>query len=149
MTEKLKRRISDNKKLKKSYENLEFLLSEINKKEISNDLVIVFNQKVSEINDFEGEDKKLIGLINRTHSELLVLLKTRLGIIKRGYYENNWQAIGISFGLLIGAVIYALTEKPIYIPLGLPIGMSIGMVIGMIKDKKVKNENRQIRIDEY
>ena len=77
MTEKLKRRISDNKKLKKSYENLEFLLSEINKKEISNDLVIVFNQKVSEINDFEGEDKKLIGLINRTHSELLVLLKTR------------------------------------------------------------------------
>lgn len=149
MTEKLKRRISDNKKLKKSYENLEFLLSELRNKEIPNDLLIEFNQKISEINDFNGADKKLIILINKTYSEFLELLKKRMGITKKGYYESNWQAIGISFGLLIGVVIYTQTGKPIYIPIGLPIGVAIGMVIGMIKDRKAKTENRQIQIEEY
>ena len=149
MIKEIKRRDSDSKKLKKAYDSFDFLLSEIEQKDIPIELLNEFDRKISIINNFDRDDKKLISLINKTYEKFIYLLKRKLKITKKGYYESNWQVIGLSFGLPIGAIIYAYTDKPAFIPIGLPIGMVIGMVIGMIKDKKAKNENRQIRIEEY
>ncbi len=149
MIKEIKRRDSDNNKLKKAFERFDFLLSEIEQKEIPIELLDEFNRKISILNNFGADDKKMIRSINKTYEEFLYLLRRKVKITKKGYYESNWQLIGLSFGLPIGALISAYTDKLAFFAIGLPIGMAIGMVIGMIKDKKAKDENRQIRIEEY
>ena len=149
MIKEINRRNSDSKKLKKAYDRFDYLLTEIEQKDIPIEQLDEFNGKIFIIDNFDKDDKKLINLINKTYEEFIDILRSRLKITKNGYYESTWQVNGLSFGLLIGAITSAYTNKPAFLPIGLPIGMAIGMVIGMVIDKKAENENRQIRIEEY
>ncbi|MCL6219964.1 hypothetical protein [Zunongwangia pacifica] len=145
----LKRRLNQNEKLKKAYDKFELLKNEIEKKQISDDVLIEINREIKRINNFDKEDKKLIKTIEVSHSKILKMINKRLGITTKNYHQNNWMSSGMAiFGLPIGMVCYIVTKNPAFIPIGLPIGMAIGLSIGILKDKKVKKHNKQIQLEE-
>ncbi|MDN3593271.1 hypothetical protein [Zunongwangia endophytica] len=149
MVKKIDRRPNINKKLRKAYDKLESLKKEIEKKEIPDDILNQINHKIEKINDFEGNDRKLVKFIENSCSEILKMLNKRLGITTINYHENNWLSIGIGvFGLPIGVICYVVTKNPVFIALGLPLGMSIGLTIGILKDRKAKNYNKQIQLEQ-
>ena len=149
MTEKLKRRPSNHKKLIKDYKNLENLLSELETRTIPTKLKHDFDQLISSINGFSGSEKALSKLIVKNHLEIIKTLHTELNIVPKNHYQNLWMAIGMSaFGLPLGVIIFALTQNAAFIAIGLPIGLPIGMAIGAEKDKKAKKEGRQLQIDQ-
>ncbi|GLB53499.1 hypothetical protein NBRC110019_25400 [Neptunitalea chrysea] len=141
----LKRRVTNNDNVIKCYDKLDTLLTSINEKEIPEKLQNVFNKKITTINNFSGDDKKFIKIMNTSYVEIVQLLKTELKMVPKNYYMTIGISLGIAASsLLIGIITYKASSNPLGIALGVPFGLIIGMVIGMYFDKKVKAKNRQL-----
>ena len=47
----------------------------------------------------------------------------------KDWLDNNRPvAYGVSFGIIVGAVVYAITQNPVWIGLGIPFGAAVGAV---------------------
>ena len=42
--------------------------------------------------------------------------------------SNRRMAYGVSFGMIVGAVVFAITQNPIWIAIGVPLGAGAGAV---------------------
>ncbi len=40
--------------------------------------------------------------------------------------NNRPVAYGVSFGIIVGAVVFAITQNPVWIGLGIPFGAAVG-----------------------
>lgn len=137
-----------NKKLVKAYSRIQLLIDELNKKEIPDQIATSINSQIKLLDSFEGSEKDLTRFINKTCTKILELVKKELGLVAKHYYQNLWMAIGISaFGMPFGILWFVVLQNPAFIAIGLPLGLPIGMAIGIQKDKKAKEENKQLQID--
>jgi len=139
----------ENKKVAKAYSRIQTLINEANKKEIPAELASLINKNIEEINSFEGSDKELIKILNRTYSEIVNLLKTKLGLVTQNQYLTLWMAIGMPlFGIPAGIMWGLVLDNLAFIGLGLPMGLLVGLLIGAMKDSKAKDEGRLINVEE-
>ena len=42
--------------------------------------------------------------------------------------NNRPVAYGVTFGIIVGAVVFAITQNPVWIGLGIPFGAAVGAV---------------------
>lgn len=140
--------IDQNKKLNIEYSQFEELLNELNKKELSSELLSSINRSIEDINSFKDSEKELRKLISKTQSRIINLLEKELKLVTKNHYRNTWLAVGMAaFGLPIGVVFGSILENMGLIGIGLPLGMIIGMVIGARMDKKAYDEGRQLDLE--
>ena len=143
---KERKNIDHNKKLVKAYSRIQLLIDELNKKEISDEIATSINSDIILVDSFEGSEKELTRLINKTCSRILDLVKKELGLVTKHYYQNIWMAIGMTvFGMPFGILWFAILQNPAFIAIGLPMGLPIGMAIGIQKDKKAKEETNSFK----
>jgi len=45
---------------------------------------------------------------------------------KDWFGSNRPEAYGVSFGMVVGAVVFAITQNPIWIAIGVPLGAAAG-----------------------
>jgi hypothetical protein len=137
------------KKLAKISAKFEKLISELNKKEIPEEIVNSINQNVKEINNFTGSDKALRKLVRKTQWNILKLVEKELKLVPKNVYRARWLAIGMTvFGVPLGVAFGTSLGNMGFLGIGLPIGMVIGMAIGVGMDKKALAEGRQLDLDQ-
>lgn len=145
---KRKEGIGQNEKLESAYAQLDKLLNELKKKELSEETEISINQKIDQINTFSESEKDLKKMIAKTQSSILNLLEKEHKIVAKNHYRNIWMSVGMAaFGIPLGVVFGTSLGNMAFLSIGLPIGMVIGMVVGSGMDKKASEEGRQIDLE--
>lgn len=132
-------------KLIKAIEQFQRLLDELNKKELTDNIVSGINEHINEINSSDKEGKRLASQIKSSQSKIFKFLEKELKIVPKGYYQTTWMAIGMAaFGIPMGVAFGTSLGNMAFIGIGMPIGMVIGMAMGANMDKKAKAEGRQL-----
>ena len=135
----------NHKNINQKLDNLESLLTAVKKKDLTESVVTLINKHITDLNTFTGTPKNYLKQIRKTQYQILQTLEKELNIIPKGHYRNKWFTVGMTtFGLSFGVVFSVLIDNFAFVGIGLPIGMAIGMAIGTNKDKKAKNEGRQL-----
>lgn len=137
--------IDQNKKLNNSYSQFGELLNELNKKELSTEIIIFINIGIEEINSFTESEKKMRKKIKKTQSGIIKLIEKELKLVTKNHYRNTWMTIGVgAFGVPIGVALGTSLGNMGFIGIGMPIGMVIGLAIGSGMDKKAFEDGRQL-----
>lgn len=140
--------IEQDKKLNKKFSEFEILLLELEKREIPQEIIKLINQRIDDINLFEGSNKDLLKIIKKILVEIFKLLEKELNLVPKNLYRARWMAIGMAvFGVPLGVSFSASLDNMAFIGIGLPLGMVIGMAIGASMDKKALEEGRQLDIE--
>lgn len=136
---------SQNKKLASRYTTFQDLINELKKKKITPSVASTINKGIDEINALSATDKQAPKVIQSVSFDILKLLEKELNIVSKGHYRGKWMALGMSaFGIPLGVAFGASLQNMAFIGIGLPIGLVIGIAIGTAKDKKAKDEGRQL-----
>lgn len=142
--------IANHKTLKYVYPQFGKLLKELRKKDIPTKIIEPINEAVTEINTTGETGKNLQKLVSQKHSEILELVKKELKLIPKNNYTYLWMVIGMAaFGLPVGVVFGLSMDNMGLMATGLPVGMGIGILLGLSMDIKVKNEGRQLDLDNH
>lgn len=140
--------IDQTKKLKCKIVNFEKLITELNKRKISSEIVNSVNQNIKDVNSFSGSNKDLRKQICKSQSNILKLLEKELKLIVKNHYRTKWMLLGMSmFGVPFGVAFGAILDNMGLIGIGLPLGMVIGMAMGAGMDKKAFEEGRQLDLE--
>ena len=135
-------------KLRLIYIQFETLISELENKELTDDLINFINKKIEEINSHTNLGKELRKKIKKDQTEIIKRTEKDLKIVPKNYYRNTWLAVGMAaFGLPIGVAFGASMNNMGFLGIGLPIGMAIGIAVGTAMDKKAIEEGRQLDIE--
>ncbi|WP_299156367.1 hypothetical protein [uncultured Tenacibaculum sp.] len=138
--------ISD-KSVLKAFNKLEKSLSVLENLSLSDATISEIDKDIGEINSFEGKLKKYRNKLVVKNHNILELVRKNHGYVHEKYYQNQWLAIGMStFGISFGVVFGMLLDNIALLGIGLPFGMLLGIAIGKEKDKKAKQEGKQINI---
>lgn len=137
-----------NKKLFSAYAQLGECIMQLNKRELTDDIINSINKEIDQIHSISESEKELLKQIRKSQSKILKLIEKTLKIVTKNHYRNTWLAIGMAvFGIPLG-VTFGLTLGNIgLLGIGLPIGMVIGMVVGSNLDKKALQEGRQLDME--
>lgn len=137
-----------NSKISKEITYFQNLLKEIRKKTIPNLNTDYFNTLITELNDFKGSEKGFKKLLRKNKNLIFRNLEKEHKITPRNYHRNRWMGIGmLIYGIPIGIVLSTTLGNFAFIGIGIPFGLSIGIAIGTNKDKKAKDEGRQLDIE--
>lgn len=143
-----KAQIDQNKKLIKSFNNLNGLLEALRSRDIPEDVTGRINEQVAGINTFKGSDKALKKKLQSAKNAVIKLVEKELKLVPKHHYRTLWMALGMTvFGLPIGIAISTALDNFAFLAIGLPIGMPIGMAIGSGMDKKAREEGRQLDVE--
>ena len=151
---------AQDKKLAKAYARFEQLISEIQHKDLPQELAEKINRETRELNTFEGSSKELRKHIEKAKDRIVVLLKNTLGIVPSGYYKAYWMSMGVFVGFMIGALIGFLTGDITdmdslidsitdldSVGIGLPLGVLPAYIYGHFADKKAYKEGRELNVE--
>ena len=140
--------ISTDEKPNNTYLQFGELLTELKKKELSQNIVNIINNAVGQINSSTQTGAQLRKFVKKQQAIILKQTEKELKIVPKNYYRNLWLVLGFTaFGLPIG-VAFGLSIGNIgLIGVGLPIGMGIGALVGSGIDKKAFNEGRQLNLE--
>lgn len=140
--------IQGNEKLAIKYKQFELLLEELNTKGLSDEVVVLINEKVDQLNALSDSDSKLKKTVHKGQSRVIQVVAQQAKIVPQNYYRNLWLALGMSaFGIPLGVVVGTMTGNMGLLGLGLPFGMLIGIIIGSGLDKKASEEGRQLKVE--
>ena len=139
--------IDQNTNLNKKYIQFENLISELNTKQIPDDIATFINENIEGINAINNSDKELGKQIKNSQRGILKLIEKELNLVTKNHYRNTWLAIGMVMGIAIGSAIGSSSENTSLLALGIPIGFTIGIAIGTSKDKKAKDNGLQLDIE--
>lgn len=140
--------IDQHEKLHASYSQLNGLLTELTKRELSHETISSINDGINKINSISGPEKKLRKEIRNTQSRIIKLVEKEHKLVTKNHYRNTWMAVGMAvFGIPLGVAFGASLGNMAFLGLGLPIGMSIGLAVGAGMDKKAFEEGRQIDLE--
>lgn len=140
--------ISGDIKLSGIYAQFGELLNEIEKKELSQNIIDAINEDVQELNSSSLTAKELSKLVKQKQEIILKLLEKEHKIVPIKYYSKLWMVVGMSaFGLPIGVVLGSIIGNMGMLAIGLPFGMAIGIAVGTTMDTKAANEGRQLDIE--
>ncbi len=139
--------IEEDAKLHRVFAQFEKLISELDKRELPENIVTTINQYINDINALPL-GKGLRVLIRNHQTRTIQLVAKELKIVPKKYYQNIWLAIGMSvFGVPFGVVFGMALDNMAFIGIGLPIGMVIGLALGAKMDKKAEAEDRQLDLE--
>jgi hypothetical protein len=139
---------AQDKKLVKILAKFGKLISELNRKEIPDEIVNSINQNVKEINAFSGSNKDIRKLVRKTQWGILKLVEKELKLVPKNVYRARWLAIGMTvFGVPLGVAFGTSLGNMGFLGIGLPVGMVLGMAIGARMDKKALAEGRQMDLE--
>lgn len=143
-----KREITDsNKKLVVAFSQFDNLLTQLNKRELPEDIASTINIEIDKINEVADLDKKLRKQIRSSQTSIIRLLEKQLKLVPINYYRTTWLALGMTaFGIPLGVAYGSITGNMAFIGIGLPIGMALGIAVGTGMDKKAMKEGRQLDI---
>ena len=140
--------IEQNKRLTRKYIYFEKLVDELNKKDLTSEIVGSVDNDIEQINSFSGSDKDLLKQIRKAQSSILKLLEFELKLVTKNHYRNRWLAIGMAaLGIPIGTAIGASIGNMAFVGLGMIVGMIFGITIGMGMDKKAKEAGKQLDVE--
>lgn len=140
--------IDHNKKLIRIYSQFKKILTELNKRALSDKIVNYINSEIDTVNSTQETEKELTKQIIESQSNILKLVNRELKLVPKNHYLTRWLVMGIGiFGVPIGVVIGVIFDNMGLIGIGLSIGMSIGVVIGIFQDKRALNEGKQLNLE--
>ncbi len=123
------------------------LISEMQKKYIPSDVIILINQEIEEINFFTGPEEELLKALRKAKSRILALIGKELDLVAKNHYRNIWRVLGmIAFGIPLGLTFGASFGNMALLALGLPLGLIFGMIVGSSLDKKAYDNGKQLDI---
>ncbi|MDX1627569.1 MAG: hypothetical protein R3345_02655 [Fulvivirga sp.] len=134
-------------KTEKQFKNLEKLISEINKHTLADDVVEKVNDEIEKVNDHTGEDKKYRRQIIKSTQRIISVVVKEHKLVPKNYYRNMWLGVGMAaFGVPLGIAFGAALDNMGLMGVGLPLGIAIGYGVGKEKDKKAKEEGKQLDV---
>jgi len=139
---------SNDVKTKKSIQKLTSLIINLEKQK-------VFDKDASKIlrrleilaQNIEAEPLKIKYFVNSCSGAIINISAKFYRLILKNHYLNEWTANGMSFGTIIGVIIFASTGNAAYLGLGIGIGLAIGSGIGNLLDNKTVREGRIINLE--
>ena len=141
---------SDNEDLKMNelYAQFKKLLTDLEKRELGDEIVVSINKDIDEINSIDFSGNELRKQFKQTLLKIIKLLEKELKLFPKNYYRNMWMTLGMAvFGIPMGVAFGTSLGNMAYLGIGLPIGMAIGIGVGDGMDKKTLNEGRQLDIE--
>ena len=140
--------ILENSKLNNAYVQLDELIKELTKKDLSQTMVEGINARIVALNSVSDSEKELKKATKDTQSEILKILEKQLKVVPKNYYRNIWMALGMgAFGVPLGVAFGMSIGNMGMMAIGIPIGMAVGLGVGMSMDKKAFEEGRQLDIE--
>jgi hypothetical protein len=135
---------NSSKTLRRAYDSFDMALKALNDRSLSDAVIVEINDFVSQINA-ENDPKKLKTLLQKKRYSLVQLLEKKENLVPKNRYRNLWMVLGMTtFGVPFGLIFAAALDSMAFFAIGLPLGMPIGMALGAQKDKKAKEEGRQL-----
>ncbi|MEM9052502.1 MAG: hypothetical protein AAGC47_10655 [Bacteroidota bacterium] len=132
------------KSLTRAYKSLSDALNAISHLSFGDETETKINEFITEVNSAFGTKKLKVTLVKKRYS-LVELLDKKEGLVPKNRYRNQWMILGMTvFGLPFGFIWALSLDNFAFFSIGLPMGMPIGMAVGAIKDKKAKEEGRQL-----
>lgn len=140
--------ITNDDKLNRVYSQFVELLSELKKKQLSQNICKLINESIDSLNSSTLNGNLLTRFIKQKQSAILKQVEKEHKIVPKNYYRNLWMIIGMSaFGIPMGVAFGLSIGNLGMIGIGMPIGMAIGIGVGSSMDKKASNEGRQLHIE--
>jgi hypothetical protein len=135
--------LADLPKVQNQYLHFNELISELNTKQLSSQVIEQINVLINQINHTPTSGLKYT--LPKVQAKILKLVEKEVKIVPKNYYKTLWMAVGMSaFGLPIG-VAFGLSAGNIgLLAIGLPIGLGLGVVFGTSLDNKAEKEGRQL-----
>lgn len=140
--------LQSNAKLQALYLQLGSIVSELNKRELPEEMQLYLSSEINELNGFAGSDKMIRKLIRKKQGAILARLEKELKLVTKNHYRNTWMALGIAaFGVPFGVAIGSALGNMAFLGIGLGLGLPIGLAIGTGMDKKAADEGRQLDVE--
>lgn len=140
--------MDQNEKLMTAYTQFDKLLSELKKRDLSDECVQKINDDIDQLNAYSESDKGLKKMIAKSQACILTLLEKEHKLVVKNHYRNTWMSLGMAaFGVPLGVVFGLSLGNLAFLGIGLPIGMVIGMAMGSEMDKKAQEAGRQIDLE--
>jgi len=140
--------ISGDIKLNGTYSQFREFLSELEKKQLSQNIVDTINAGVTMLNTSLLSNDAFRKQVKQTQTTILKQVEKELKIVPKNYYRNLWMLLGFTaFGLPIGTVFGLSMGNMGLMSIGLPIGLAIGAAVGSSMDKKALEEGRQLNLE--
>ncbi|WKK82079.2 hypothetical protein [Marivirga arenosa] len=135
------------KRLEKVIANYEKLLSELDNRELPDDILNTIDKEIIRINSEHNNEAKLYHLVNGSYYRILKLVRKSMGLVTKNHYLAIWMGIGMAaFGIPFGVMMGLILDNMAFMGSGIGIGLAIGLPIGAGMDKKAKEEGRQLDI---
>lgn len=147
--QEINRREGENTKLNKLYDKLQKLLEAASQKTITSVESSYINDQLTLLEKFDGDDKQLMRLINKTHENILNNLAKNLKLFPKNHYMAISMVMGMLAGLIFSSVISASglgVNLGLSSSLSLSLGMLVGVIVGFQRDRTVKSDGRQLDI---
>ena len=137
-------RFVNNRRLERSYQKFSSLITELQSKEISENVIQIINGEIEGIN-LQRDEKGFLKKIRVSQHKILKTLEKKHKIVPVGYYRNMWMVLGMSaFGIPLGVAFGSSLGNMGFLGTGLPIGMVIGIAVGMKKDNEAAKNGKQL-----
>lgn len=137
-----------NTKLQVKIDQITLLYTELNKRELTDEVYETINSIGKSLEAPETNVNKMIRKINQAQLKICQLVEKKFKIVPIKYYQTLWTSLGLSvFGVACGVVFGVIVNNMAFLAVGLPIGMVIGSIYGKGKDKKAFDEGRQLNIE--
>lgn len=129
----------------RAFDRLAQLLEELRTRELSHSTIISINKEVEVLNKNTFYGRKFKKLIKKKEEKILEVTRKQENLFPANYFQSHWMATGmLAIGLPLGVAFGLALGNIAFFGIGLPIGLALGMSLGAEKDKKVKDENRQL-----
>lgn len=136
------------KRVNRKIQEFEKLISELNKRELPEDVVIQLNTEIELLNAIDTESKKLKTHLRKSMQKIIKILEKSLNLVVKNHYQMRWMVLGLAvFGVPFGVIFGNATGNMGLLGIGIPIGMIVGMAIGAGLDKKALSEGRQLDVE--
>jgi len=145
---KINQNILTDDKVGRIFNQFKELLNELEKKNLTDDIIESINQEIDELNAIPHTNNDLKKIIKQKQSKIIKLIVTEMKIVPKNYYRNLWLAIGMSlFGAPLGLLFTLVLKNKGLFAIGIPTGMVIGIALGSGMDKKAFEEGRQLDME--
>lgn len=140
--------IDHSKRLATRHGRLESLIDALKKKELPDDVVHEINRQIAEVNAHTGRDRDYGRKLNKVLQSILTLVQKKLHLVPRDHYRNMWMSVGLAaFGIPLGVAFGMSMDNLGLLGIGLPIGLVIGLAIGTARDKKARDQGKQLDVN--
>ncbi len=130
------------KKEQKAFDQFNELISALNDKELDEGMIEHIKGNMSNI-----RSELTFNTIKKEESKILDYVKREKGYVAQNNYMTLWIALGMSaIGVPIGVVIGLALDQLGFMGIGIGGGLAIGVAIGSAKDKKAKEQGKQLPI---